>query len=58
MGSTLVGNVVSPSSQFLPTNGDTNIEIKESQFKLKQEEDEGNEYDIQQAYDELHASCV
>ena len=38
----------------LPTNGDSINEINKSQFELKEEENDENEYDSQQAYDELY----
>ena len=50
-----INRMDSSSWTFLPTIGDSNLEINESQFELKQEE---NEDIIEQAYNEFYTSSI
>ena len=54
MDSTLSDCVDSSLRSLLPSNKDSNIEINESQFNLKEEENGEIEKVNQQAYDELY----
>eukprot|EP00268_Persea_americana_P023284 TRINITY_DN22936_c0_g1_i1.p1 TRINITY_DN22936_c0_g1~~TRINITY_DN22936_c0_g1_i1.p1 ORF type:complete len:233 (+),score=36.87 TRINITY_DN22936_c0_g1_i1:216-914(+) len=55
MDSTMLDSFVNSSYRpLLPTNGDSINEINETQFELKEEENDENEDDSQQAYDELY----